>query len=251
MLVHVYDNQYQSVVHSVYDLNETELIGYVNVTVAGVEDPMRPTPTGIIAYDNLRAGTYQITVSGNATRTAPFSYTVGPNCEDRTAPDGQCHALIPSNRNAVVLPTYLNKCSGPNLAYHAHFSLTIMINGTNYPVPADMGIFSITGNSCIRAIHTHDASGTIHVETDVSRNYTLGDLFEIWGNWENNGRRAVFNSTQIFGAHAVNGHTLTMTVNGNSNTSFQNYQIPDNAQSASDTCSLVPCQTINIVITYY
>ncbi len=249
MLVHVYDNRYQPIVHSVYDLNETELIGYVNVTVAGVQQPTRPTPTGIIAYDNLTAGTYRITLSGNASLAAPFSYTVGPNCEDRTS-EGQCHALVPSERNAVVLPAYLNRCAGGTLAYHAHFSLTIVINGTNYVIPANDGIFSIPGNSCFRPIHTHDTTGTIHVETDRNRNYTLGDFFQVWGNWENNARRAVFNSTEIFGAHAVNGHTLTMTVNGNPNTSFENYQIPDNAQTASDTCSLVPCQTINIVIMY-
>jgi hypothetical protein len=251
MVVHVYDNTYQPFVHSVFDLNETELIEYVNVTVAGVDQPTRPTPTGIITYDNLPAGTYHITVSGNGTVTTPFLYVLGPNCPDKTS-DGQCHALVPSNRNAVTLPPYLNRCTGQNLAYHAHFSLSITINGTSYPIPANVGIFSIAGtqNSCIRPLHTHDTTGAIHVETDVNRTYTLGDFFLTWGNWENNAQIAVFNPTQLFGAHAVNGHTLTMTVNGNPDSSFQNYQIPENAETGSDSCSLVPCQTINIAITY-
>ncbi|SRR5712692_1834867 len=95
MLVHVYDSRYHP--QTVYDLNETMLIENVNVTVSGVDQPTRFTPTGIIAYDQLPVGPYQITLSGNATINAPFTYVVGPNCEDRT-PDGQCHALVPANR---------------------------------------------------------------------------------------------------------------------------------------------------------
>ncbi|MGH9975411.1 MAG: hypothetical protein ACRD8Z_06185, partial [Nitrososphaeraceae archaeon] len=29
--------------------------------------------------------------------------------------------------------------------------------------------------------HTHDDSGTIHIETSVNRNYTLGEFLKIWG----------------------------------------------------------------------
>lgn len=248
MVVHVYDNHYEPFVHSLLDLNLTELIPYVNVTVAGVSE--LPTPTGIIDFASLKAGTYQITVSGNGTRTTPFAYYVGPNCADQY--QGQCHALVPTDRNAVVLPSSLNRCTGSNLVYHAHFSLSITISGTSYPVPANAGIFSIPGSqySCIRPIHTHDTSGTIHVETDLNQSYTLGDFFQVWGNWENNAQTAIFSSTQIFGNRVSSGHTLTMTVNGNPDSSFQNYQIPENAQTATDTCSNAPCQTIDIAITY-
>jgi hypothetical protein len=30
-------------------------------------------------------------------------------------------------------------------------------------------------------VHTHDRSGTIHVESTVNRNYTFGQLLSIWG----------------------------------------------------------------------
>jgi hypothetical protein len=95
MVVHVYDgNNYHP--QTVYNLTEAMLIENVTVTVAGVDQPTRLTPTGIIVYDQLHAGTYQITVSGNATVTTPFLYYLGANCSDRT-PDGQCHALVPAN----------------------------------------------------------------------------------------------------------------------------------------------------------
>jgi hypothetical protein len=30
-------------------------------------------------------------------------------------------------------------------------------------------------------LHTHDSSGTIHVESLINRNYTLGEFLNIWG----------------------------------------------------------------------
>jgi hypothetical protein len=95
MVVHVYDSRYQSVVHSVYNLTEAMLIANVTVTVAGVDQPTRFTPTGIIVFDQLPARTYQISLSGNATIAGSFAYVLGPNCPDVT-PDGQCHALVPA-----------------------------------------------------------------------------------------------------------------------------------------------------------
>ncbi len=106
-------------------------------------------------------------------------------------------------------------------------------------------------NRLNKPIHTHDTSGTLHIETDENRQYFLHDFFLIWGNQENNPERAVFNSTQLFGGHVVTGqHSLTMTVNDASNSDFQNFAIPKNSQTASDVCSQTPCVTTNVVITY-
>ncbi|MGH9953273.1 MAG: hypothetical protein ACRD5J_16775, partial [Nitrososphaeraceae archaeon] len=30
-------------------------------------------------------------------------------------------------------------------------------------------------------LHTHDDSGTIHIETSVNRNYTIDEFLKIWG----------------------------------------------------------------------
>src|SRR5437870_11139268 len=40
-------------------------------------------------------------------------------------------------------------------------------------IPGGIGFSS----TCARPLHTHDTSGTIHVETDVNQNYTIGDFF--------------------------------------------------------------------------
>ncbi len=150
--------------------------------------------------------------------------------------------------NAVPLPTYLDRCVTGSLVYHAHPNLAIVINTTAFTIPAGVGI----QGACNKPIHTHATDGVLHVETDANQDYKLSDFFLIWGNWANNAQLAIFNSTQIFGGHAVAGHTLTMTVNGNADSSFQNYVIPRNSGSMRDPCSqgLSNCVSINIVITY-
>jgi hypothetical protein len=37
-------------------------------------------------------------------------------------------------------------------------------------------------------LHTHDASGTIHVESNTIRNYTLGEFLNIWGGLDTKGK---------------------------------------------------------------
>jgi len=75
------------------------------------------------------------------------------------------------------------------VAVHVHSHLAILVNGATLQVPPYIGIAlqptSPTG-SCLYWIHTHDASGVIHVEAgDPSAPnggpYTLGMFFDIWG----------------------------------------------------------------------
>ncbi len=45
-------------------------------------------------------------------------------------------------------------------------------------MPAGIGIDPAVGYA---PLHTHDASGVIHVESPTARAYTLGDFFAVWG----------------------------------------------------------------------
>ena len=62
-------------------------------------------------------------------------------------------------------------------AFHNHNLLDIRINGEKIPVPADIGI---TG-SLVASMHTHDASGIMHMESNRQFDFTLGDFFNVWG----------------------------------------------------------------------
>jgi hypothetical protein len=61
---------------------------------------------------------------------------------------------------------------------HIHQHLDLYVNGHRVTVPAGIGIDPAVGYA---PIHTHDASGVIHVESPVVRSYTLGQFFAVWG----------------------------------------------------------------------
>ena len=152
--------------------------------------------------------------------------------------------------NAVALPDYLSHCVEGTQAYHSHPNLIITINGANFALPPSPGTFD---GGCPQPIHTHDATGVLHVETDQSRDYTLGDWFLLWGHWANNPTTAILNSTQIFGFKTDATHHLTMTVNGQNytQTTPQDYVLLRNAVTGADQCSSAPsCVPDTIVLSY-
>lgn len=73
---------------------------------------------------------------------------------------------------------------------HIHPHLSLVIDGKPATVPAQIGIdptlwnvhtldsYGMTG---MAPLHTHDTSGTIHVESYKDQDYTLGQLLDIWG----------------------------------------------------------------------
>jgi hypothetical protein len=69
------------------------------------------------------------------------------------------------------------QCANMADNYHVHAHLTIVKDGQMLAVPAQIG--RITG--CDYEIHTHDASGELHVESTAVKRFTLGQLFKIWG----------------------------------------------------------------------
>lgn len=60
---------------------------------------------------------------------------------------------------------------------HEHANVQIFIHGEKQTIPTDIGI----DGSTHAAIHTHETSGTIHLESQTIREFTLGELFDVWG----------------------------------------------------------------------
>jgi hypothetical protein len=81
---------------------------------------------------------------------------------------------------------------GEHLTYHVHAQLKIRINGTQVPVPANIGIRRDA--NCLYWLHTHDATGLLHVEAPTQRDFNLGQFFDVWG--------------QPLGPDAVDGHQV-------------------------------------------
>lgn len=100
---------------------------------------------------------------------------------------------------------------------HWHPRLTILIKGEKQEIPADFGVGTVH-----LPIHTHDTTGTLHMEMQglITKDETkLSKWFQLWGKQ--------FNSNKLF--DKINGPdgTVKMTVNGQENKEFENYQMKD------------------------
>ena len=65
------------------------------------------------------------------------------------------------------------------LVFYAH--LSILVNNEPQKIPRYLGASPMPLGHCFYAIHTHDSSGRIHVTPAAPGIFTLGELFEIWG----------------------------------------------------------------------
>ena len=75
------------------------------------------------------------------------------------------------------------------LRVHIHAHLAIFEKGRQIAVPYGIGIvrpFEVANGFVGRGsgfywLHTHDATGIIHIESPDERTYTLGNFFDVWG----------------------------------------------------------------------
>jgi hypothetical protein len=74
------------------------------------------------------------------------------------------------------------------LARHDHVMLTVLMDGQQIVVPEGIGMnpqlwkdhsLDQYGPSGISPMHTHDTSGTIHIESTTAREYTVGEFLKV------------------------------------------------------------------------
>lgn len=100
------------------------------------------------------------------------------------------------------------------LARHDHVMMSILVNGRPTVIPEGVGMlpnlwhdhsFDRYGPSGISPMHTHDTSGTIHIESTTPREYTIGEFLSVMG---------------------IDSKTVTrMTVNGNEVDHFLDHEM--------------------------
>ena len=108
------------------------------------------------------------------------------------------------------------------LVRHDHSMLSIYINGEQREIPTNLGINTEICNQeggNMHTVHTHDASGRLHIETAADVDMPLGVFFDIWG--------VHFNETGIFDYRVSNTHELIMTIDGVTNNQFDDYLLVD------------------------
>ena len=85
----------------------------------------------------------------------------------------------PADPTAAMRAAGLQPLTAEGTVQHTHTELQVWYQGGRVTVPASIGIDTTGGT--LSAIHTHDASGIVHVESPVPATFTLGQFFTEWG----------------------------------------------------------------------
>jgi sulfur carrier protein ThiS len=111
---------------------------------------------------------------------------------------------------------------GTKMLMHIHPQISVSVSGQSSIVPERVGIDKILwkdhtldkyGMQGMSPLHTHDSSGTIHVESSVERDYTLGEFLDVWG-----------------GLDTSNDKTVKVIVNGQPLPDWRNHILEDKEQ---------------------
>jgi hypothetical protein len=140
--------------------------------------------------------------------------------------------IIPVVAAVVIALLVLNSMSGPltpsnKMVLHNHVNLNVTYNGQALTVPGHIGMVEIGkgedpllygdhfldqyGMEGMSPLHTHDGSGSIHVEANTKRDFTLGEFLDIWKGLDIN----------------INGKTVQGSLNGNSVSDYRNIILND------------------------
>lgn len=156
-----------------------------------------------VAVLAVGGGVAAIALTGNGGRqTAKVATLPAPNAVGSTAlPPWPA----PTDVAAAVHSAGLTLLSSEGVVQHYHAHLDVLVNGKAVAVPAAIGIDQKAQS--ISALHTHDASGVLHIEApNATSRFTLGQAFDEWG--------VLLDSTQLGGLTTGGGKTLTTYVNG-------------------------------------
>jgi len=114
----------------------------------------------------------------------------------------------PADASAAVRAAGLPMLSAEGLVEHIHAHLDMLDDGRPAQVPANIGIDRSRGT--ISPLHTHDATGVIHIESPVRRQFSLGEFFTEWG--------LGLSADNIGALRATDGRTVRAYVNGTERT---------------------------------
>jgi hypothetical protein len=129
---------------------------------------------------------------------------------------GLSEAKAPWPPNYTGLATRLRDLNIPppgNETYHIHARLSVFVDGKQVPVPANIGL----GGGSPSALHTHDDSGIIHIESDAAFPAKISDFLAVWG--------VKFSNTQLGGYKNEGSKTVQVFVNGQPVQNPQTYEL--------------------------
>jgi hypothetical protein len=186
-----------------------------------------------------------------------FVIVVAVYVESR-GPTSTIQVLPPSGNGSFPF-----QCLGTeSVVYHVHPWLRIVINGQNVTIPGAIGlknplpegnstwgeVYGGSSSTCFEPVHTHDASGVLHIESPTNTNYTLGEFFQIWAATyqyalvNNTQKPIVFTPTEILGFNNTSTEKVVLLVDGKPSTDYSSLVLDTLAYcGTSDNATSSPC----------
>lgn len=114
---------------------------------------------------------------------------------------------LPSDAAPYLAAAGLQVAAEEHVDVHYHAHLDIVVDGSPVAVPAGIGFVIRDGQPTgITALHTHDATGVIHIESQKEQTFTLGQFFTEWG--------VALSTDQLGGLRSGASHVLRVFVDG-------------------------------------
>jgi hypothetical protein len=120
-----------------------------------------------------------------------------PGASGRLGPEGapipNAPQLAAPSAPPPTVPVDGIRCLGNEQhRFHIHAHLTVYVNGAARRLPGGIRIVKpqvsqtavgtyVGAGDCFYWLHTRAADGIIHIESPVTRAFTLGDFFDVWG----------------------------------------------------------------------
>ncbi len=147
--------------------------------------------------------------STTATGPTTTSVALGPSFPSMDTLPGILKTPAPWSANAGKLQLRLRAIglaplTAEGQVIHIHQHLDVFVDGKAVEVPANLGIDA--QGAFIAALHTHDTTGVMHVESPTASTFSLGQFFAVWG--------VRLSKTCIGGDCAGSGKELRAWVNG-------------------------------------
>ena len=152
-----------------------------------------------------------------ASGSVPATAEVGVTAKPPPWPPNYSH--LAQRLSAMGLPQ-LNE-----QIFHIHAAVRVYVNGKKVTIPPNVGLDQATRT--YSPLHTHDTTGIIHEEADRQYDFTLGQLFAVWG---------VKLSTDQIGPYKVGGGNVL--------------EVYDNGTRATDPVNLVMQAHDTVVVAY-
>jgi hypothetical protein len=96
---------------------------------------------------------------------------------DRLPGELQTEAPWPANVDEAAERADLLGLPAEGTTMHEHANIQVFVHGEQQAVPTNIGI---TEDGAL-SLHTHEASGTVHMESQSIYPFTLGEFFGVWG----------------------------------------------------------------------